>query len=169
MNTTTTTRIGIRLVCCLALGLLVAACEGEGEAETGESETGEPQSGVTFVLDFDASSLCGGSSIERVEFSTRRVDCWDPELPCTISQDPPWITGTALDCADIGSTQRWEIALTATGQYETQLRALSSGTQQGVHCYAAGGGGRTRVANEDLQTNVEFQLTEAPDSDCSNP
>jgi hypothetical protein len=107
--------------------------------------------------------------IDRVEFATRRRNCWDPELPCTIAQDPPWITGTSVDCASLGGSMRWAVEVLQTGQYETQLRALAGDMQQGVFCFATTGQARTNVANIDLEGNVELALVEVADSSCSNP
>jgi hypothetical protein len=157
----------------LLLTLLVAlgpACTDDSgaEAEGAGTEEGGEEPGALLATDFDASAICGGQ-IERLEFSTRRRDCWDPEIPCTLPQDPPWITGTGIDCAELGGSMRWEVRVTQTGKWETQLRALAGGVQEGVHCFAPTGEGRTNVANADLDSNAEFVLVEVADGECSAP
>lgn len=136
------------------------------EQGTEEDSGGEPH--TTLAAEYDATSLCG-TMIDRVEFATRRRNCWDPEIPCTIAQDPPWITGTTVDCASLEGSSHWAVEVQQTGQYETQLRALAGDMQQGVHCFATSGQTRTNVANVDIDTNAEFEVVEVADSSCSNP
>jgi hypothetical protein len=172
MSTNATTYVTTCVTTCvlgLSLCLLAPACGGGEETEAGEGETGASTPGATLILNFDASSFCDGGGVERVEFATRRVDCWDPELPCTVSQDPPWLTGTTRDCGELDGEQRWEVTVGQTGKYETQLRALAGDMQQGVHCFATGALSNTHVANEDLESNAELVLGEIADSECSNP
>jgi hypothetical protein len=148
--------------------LCTLACTDDAQSsEQGSEDTG-PEPGVTLATNYDATSLCG-AMIDRVEFATRRRNCWDPELPCTLAQDPPWITGTSVACADLTGSMRWAVVVAQTGQWETQLRALAGGSQQGVFCFAIVGQGRTNVANADLDMNTEFALVEVADSECSNP
>jgi hypothetical protein len=148
--------------------LCTLACTDDAQTTEQGNDTGGSEPGTTFAMEYDASPLCG-SMIDRVEIATRRRNCWDPELPCTVSQDPPWITGTSVDCASIGGSMRWAVEVMQTGQYETQLRALAGDMQQGVYCFASGGQTRTNVANLDLDTNAELVLVEIADSGCSNP
>lgn len=158
----------LRPVLLCACVLATFACTDDSATDETGTEDGNLQPRTVFTLDFDGSSVCG-SPVDRVEFATRRVNCWDPELPCTISQDPPWITGTSVACSDLAGSTIWEVEVTQTGQYETQLRALAGDSQEGIHCFAAGGDKRTNVTNADLETQAVFGLTKTPDSDCSNP
>jgi hypothetical protein len=148
--------------------LCTLACTDDTQTTEQGTEEGGPDPGVTLATEYDATPLCG-TMIDRVEFATRRTNCWDPELPCTIAQDPPWITGTSVDCADIQGSMQWTVEVAQTGQWETQLRALAGGMQQGVFCFAVDGQARTNVANVDLESNAEFALVEVADSECSNP
>jgi hypothetical protein len=151
----------------LTVLLCTLACTDDSPSSEQGTEGGtEP--GTTLTTEFDATALCG-ATIDRVEFATRRRNCWDPEVPCTIAQDPPWITGTSVDCASLGGSMRWDVEVMQTGQYETQLRALAGDMQQGVYCFAPDGQTRTSVANIDLDTDAEFVLVEVADSGCSNP
>jgi hypothetical protein len=154
----------------LTLLLCTLACTDDGPSNEQGSEDGETETdpGVTLATEYDASALCG-AMIDRIEFATRRTNCWDPELPCTIAQDPPWITGTSVDCAQLDGSTHWAVEVMQTGQYETQLRALTGSTQQGVYCFAPTAQVRTNVANFDLDTNAEFALVEVADSGCANP
>jgi hypothetical protein len=148
--------------------LCTLACTDDSQSSEQATEDGGTDPGTTLATDYDATPLCG-AMIDRVEFATRRRNCWDPELPCTIAQDPPWITGTSVDCASLGGSMRWAVEVLQTGQYETQLRALAGDMQQGVFCFATTGQARTNVANIDLEGNVELALVEVADSSCSNP
>lgn len=151
-------------VCLLALATL--ACTDDTGGSTDDStDDGSDDPSTMFRIDFDGTSVCA-SPVDRVEFATRRINCWDPELPCTVSQDPPWITGTSAPCSDIAGSMIWEVEVTQTGQYETQLRALAGSSQEGIHCFAGGGAANTKVTNNDLDTQASFTLTDTPDSDC---
>lgn len=152
----------------LAILLCTLACTDDSQSSEQGSEDGGTDPGTTLATEYDASPLCG-ATIDRIELATRRRNCWDPELPCTIAQDPPWITGTSVDCASIGGSMRWAVEVMQTGQYETQLRALAGDMQQGVTCFATTGLTRTNVANDDLDTNAELVVVEVADSGCSNP
>jgi hypothetical protein len=152
----------------LTLLLVPLACTDDTQSSEQGSEDTSTDPGTTFATNFDATPLCG-TNIDRVEIATRRRNCWDPEIPCTIAQDPPWITGTSVDCASLGGSMRWAVEVTQTGQYETQLRALAGDMQQGVYCFASTGQTRTNVANDDLDTNAELEIVEVADSGCSNP
>ncbi|WP_146158419.1 hypothetical protein [Enhygromyxa salina] len=157
------------LVCLLAL--LSVACTDETGGTTDENSSTDDGSALpstVFRIEFDGTSVCG-APVDRVEFATRRINCWDPELPCTVSTDPPWITGTAAACSELDGSMEWQVEVTQTGQYETQLRALSGTSQEGIHCFAGGGAATTKVSNADLDTQASFTLTEAPDQDCANP
>lgn len=161
------TLVNLTAVAIPCLVLLAGCPSDDGQAE-GQGETGQDP-GATLTTDYDASSLCTGQ-VTRVEFATRRTNCWDPELPCTISQNPPWISGTAVDCTSVSGSMAWSVTVTQTGQYETQLRALAGASQEGVYCFAPTTNlARTDVANVDLDTNNEFALVEVADSNCSNP
>lgn len=155
-------------LCCLLALTSFACSDDSGGTDTTETDDGSAQPRTVFMIDFDGSSVCG-APVDRVEFATRRVDCWDPELPCTVSADPPWITGTSAACSELAGSMTWEVEVTQTGKYETQLRALSGASQEGIHCFTAGGAENTRVANSDLDTQATFALTDAADSECSNP
>jgi hypothetical protein len=152
----------------LAILLCTLACTDDGQSTEQGTEEGGTDPGTTLATDYDATPLCG-TMIDRIEFATRRRNCWDPEIPCTIAQDPPWITGTSVDCASLGGSMRWAVQVTQTGQYETQLRALAGDMQQGVTCFATSGQTRTNVANVDLDMFTEFEVVEVADSNCSNP
>jgi hypothetical protein len=135
----------------LPLLLCTLACTDDAQTTEQGTEEGGPDPGVTFATDYDATSLCG-TTIDRIEFATRRTNCWDPELPCTLD----------------GSVH-WTVTVAQTGQWETQLRVLAGDMQQGVFCFATDALGRTNVANVDLESNTEFALFEVADSQCSNP
>jgi hypothetical protein len=152
----------------LALLLCTLACTDDAPSTEQGTEEGSTEPGTTLATEYDASPLCG-ATIDRIEIATRRRNCWDPELPCTIAQDPPWITGTSVDCASLAGSMRWAVEVAQTGQYETQLRALAGDMQQGVYCFASTGQTRTNVANIDLDTNAELEVVEVADSACSNP
>jgi hypothetical protein len=151
------------------LALTAVACTDDSSGTTEDStDDGSLLPSTVFRIDFDATSVCA-APVDRIEFATRRIDCWDPELPCTVSTDPPWITGTTAACSEIAGSMVWEVEVTQTGKYETQLRALAGTSQEGIHCFAGGGADDTRVGNADLDAQATFTLTDAPDSDCANP
>lgn len=151
------------------LGLALLGCGGDDTGSDTETETSAgSEPGATFIVDVDGSLLCGAAT-DRVEFATRRVDCWDPEIPCTLPAMPTWVTGTTMNCSDLSSGSiMWSLTVDGTGQYETQLRALAGDMQEGVHCYA-NTEDLTRVSSEDLETQAVLALNEIDDSNCSNP
>ncbi|PRQ02139.1 hypothetical protein ENSA5_25980 [Enhygromyxa salina] len=161
-------RNALFLTLCSTPCLAVTACTDDAQPADGGSEDAGQDPHATFTVDFDATTICG-AAIDRVEFATRRRDCFDPELPCTMPANPPWITGTSVDCSDIAGSMNWEVEVTQTGKYETQLRAFAGDTQEGIHCFAAGGEPRTKVANVDLEMFATFAVTEVDDSECDNP
>jgi hypothetical protein len=148
--------------------LLLAACTSTSDDEVGgegeESETaGEPEV-VTLVINADPALVCGEEG-GPIEFETRRVDCWDPPLPCTVAQDPPWIVGTSGTCDTIGTNSvRFEVEVSQTGRWETRLQ---SGAE--LACWGLGGEARTNVSNDDLASRAELLLTLAPTGECGEP
>ena len=155
------------LACSLLLATFACTDDAGGTTEDG-TDDGNTEPHTEFMIDFDATVVCN-DPVDRVEFATRRIDCWDPELPCTVSSDPPWITGTSAPCSDIAGPMVWKVEVMQTGQYETQLRALAGSSQEGINCFVSGGPDTTKVTNSDLETFASFSLTDAADSECSNP
>lgn len=143
----------------------LAACgttpEGEGGEET---ETGDEPAMVTLVVDTDASSVCGDAG-GPITFETRRVDCFDPALPCTVAQDPPWIAGTTDSCDTLApGVARWQVVITQTGRWETRLEAGGE-----IQCFGVGGQARTDVSRDDLASGAELMLQPAPAGECGEP
>jgi len=152
----------------MTAALCCGACTSDGAGVETETETGAAASGAILRLELDAASLCTGA-VERLELATRRRSCWDPELPCTSPTNPPWMTGTAVSCGEVGSVSSWEVGVEVSGQYETQLRALDpDGTQDGINCYADpdGQNGLTQVAKVDVEMERVFELDASPDVGC---
>ena len=161
----------LSLVCAGILGLALFGCGGDDTSSDTETETSAGSGpGATFIVDVDGSLLCGAAT-DRVEFATRRVGCWDPEIPCTLPAMPVWVPGTIMNCSDLSSGSgsiMWSLRVDGAGQYETQLRALAGDMQEGVHCYA-NTEDLTRVSSEDLETQAVLALNEIADTNCSNP
>jgi hypothetical protein len=156
----------------MLVALLLAACTSDdvgGEAQ--ETETGEEPEAVTLYVETDASSVCT-SGDGTVELVTRRVDCFDPPLPCTVAQDPPWLVGTTSDCGQLPSgASRWEVEVTQTGRWETRLQSSAAAGQpaQAIECYGVGGVARTNVSKDDLANRAELMLALAPAGECGEP
>jgi hypothetical protein len=146
--------------------LLLAACTsaddevgGEGE----ETETGTEPEAAILITEVDPSVVCGESG-GAIEFETRRVDCFDPPLPCTVAQDPPWIVGTTGDCGDLDGVVRFEVEVSQTGRWESRLQAGGE-----LACFGLGGESRTDVSKDDLANRAELVLAPAPAGECGEP
>jgi len=126
------------------------------------TETGGGQGVVTLVAEADPSALCGpdGGSIV---FATRRVECFDPALPCTLPQDPPWLEGTTQSCDSAAGAIRWEVEVGQTGRWHTRLEVGGE-----VQCFGVGGELLTEVSKADLASRAELLLSPAA-GDCSTP
>lgn len=151
----------------MLFALLLAACSSDDVGSEGQgTETGDEPEGVTLHVEADAVIDMCTTSEQSVEIVTRRVDCWDPPLPCTVAQDPPWIVGTTRSCGEAlaPDASRWEVAVTQTGRWETRLQ--SGGT---IECFGLGGEARTNVSNDDLASRAELSLAPAPAGECGEP
>lgn len=151
------------------VALLLAACVSDDVGSEGqETESGDEPEGVTLYVETDASSVCS-SGEGTVQLVTRRVDCWDPPLPCTLAQDPPWLVGTTGDCG--GGQARWEVEVTQTGRWETRLQSSAGAGQpaQAIACFGLGGEARTNVSKDDLASRAELLLALAPAGECGEP
>lgn len=147
--------------CLVSVALLLAACtsgdDQSGADDQASEDGGEQPEVATFYIETNASSVCsGGGSVELV---TRRVDCWDPPLPCTLAQNPPWLSGTTGNCG--GATSRFEVTVPQTGRWESRLQTTGA-----IECLGVGGQARTNVARDDLTNRVEFLLAPAPAGQC---
>ena len=81
--------------CPRCLLLLAPACT-EEPAPT-DDEGGQ----ISLELETGATALCSDGS-EEIRLAARRVNCWDPELPCTVPQDPPWVDLDAAAQIEVG-------------------------------------------------------------------
>ncbi|EDM79696.1 hypothetical protein PPSIR1_16580 [Plesiocystis pacifica SIR-1] len=148
----------LRAACVLALGLGLGACsdEGGGEDEAGESG-GEVGESASLAITTDAASLCT-DGVEGLEIVTRRVDCFDPPLPCTAPANPPWVTGTSRTCAELSGAQEWSVTVAQTGRWETRLRPTAGGSEDAGACLAVSGMTNTPVAKADLESTAVITL-----------
>lgn len=150
--------IGSRVPTML-IALLLAACTADDVGSDGGTDDGEEPEGVTLQVEADAVADLCTSDDQNFELVTRRVDCWDPPLPCTVAQDPPWIAGTSRSCGEALAPEasRWEVTVTQTGRWETRLQSGGS-----IACFGLGGQARTNVAKSDLASNAKLTLAAAP-------
>jgi hypothetical protein len=154
----------MRLIPSLFAASLLIACTGDdagGDEQAGEADEGDelPEQ-VKLYIDSDASSVCSGGT-GTVELVTRRVDCWDPQLPCTLAQNPPWVVGTKRDCGSLSGVSRFEVTVSQTGRWQTRLQSTEA-----IQCVGVGGDARTNVARDDLSNRAELMLTGAPAGQC---
>jgi hypothetical protein len=156
----------LRLIPSLFAASLLVACTGDDSGDGGDDQASEGDEGdglheqVKLFIDSDASSVCS-SGTGSVELVTRRVDCWDPQLPCTLAQNPPWVVGTTRDCGSISGVSRWEVTVSQTGRWQTRLQSTEA-----IQCVGVGGEARTNVARDDLASRAEFMLSGAPSGQC---
>lgn len=158
---------------CLVASLLIAplACVEGGPADMSEgsdSDGASEKDSTTLWIDTDASALCI-SGVEQVEIVTRRRDCWDPSVPCTLAQNPPWVVGTVMACDAIEpGERRWEVTVTQTGRWETRLQAVIGADAVGETCLGAGGEAWAKVARADLESDAQIMLEVDAAGDCSD-
>jgi hypothetical protein len=145
---------------------LAACTEPAPGDEQRETDDGGEAEGVVLWVNSDASSLCAGGA-ERVEIVSRRRDCWDPPLPCTVAQNPPWVLGTSVPCSALGGgATRWEVTVLQTGRWETQLHALGGTAVDGA-CFGEGGERFANVGRADLDSNAEIMLDPVAAANCN--
>lgn len=148
----------------LASTLALAGCDSDpagDDEETGETG-GEPGT-VTLALEVDPEPICGEFGGELM-LAARRIDCWDPNLPCTLPQNPPWVEGTVVDCSTVApGAIRWEVEIKQTGRWQARIQ----GTE--LACFGVDGQSPTNVANADLDAGAELTLTAAPAGTCGEP
>jgi hypothetical protein len=149
------------------VALLLVACTSDDVGSEGQgTDDGDEPEGVTLHVEADAViNLCTLPD-QTFELVTRRVDCWDPPLPCTVAQDPPWIAGTARSCEEALAPEasRWEVTVTQTGRWETRLQSGGS-----IACFGLGGVAQTNVSKDDLASSAELMLAAAPAGECGDP
>ena len=128
--------------------LLAVACA--EEPTTTDDEGGNEPGEVSLELATGASALCLDGP-DEIRIAARRVNCWDPELPCTVPQDPPWVFGTAMPCAEIEGIRDWRLQLSQTGEWTggALVDALCL-TREGLH--------PVRIANEDLDAAAQIEV-----------
>lgn len=150
------------LLALLSSSVIGCQSDAAGEAETdAETETGADEvATVTFVVDIAALGNACDETGGQGRLMTRRVDCFDPALPCTIAQDKPWIVGTSLDCS-VGWPSLWRVEVTQTGRWETRFE-----TPHFSDCFALDGAATTDVSRADLEGEVELTLALGPQDSC---
>jgi hypothetical protein len=156
---------GPRVASSLFVTLLLAACASDDLGGEGQgTDDGDEPEAVTLYVETDASSVCS-SGTGTVELVTRRVDCFDPPLPCTVAQDPPWIVGTTDDCGQLEpGIARYEVEVSQTGRWETRLRSSAA-----MECFGLAGQALTSVSKDDLASRAELMLAPGPASECVDP
>lgn len=153
----------------LALSVLIA-CTSEPSANDA-GDTDEPQPGtVTFSVLTDATVYCEDDGVEAVRIATKRVGCWDPEVPCTVPSDPPWTVGTSYACAELtGAAEDYEVSVSQTGKWDTQLQGVAGDEVVDAICLKWGAVHPVQVANADLDEAREFELSAMADDGSCEP
>ncbi len=164
----TRAHLAIASLSCV-LGFAAACTDStKGLADQDEGEMGLDE-GVEatafFEIHDDASDLCSGA--DTVEIVTRRLDCWDPPVPCTLAQDPPDVLGTSRACDEVAGTQLWDLGVTQTGQWQVELRALAGDEVVGGQCFGYQGMELVPVALADMNSGVTFELERLGSGPCS--
>jgi hypothetical protein len=145
------------------VGLAGCGTEAGSEAET-ETDTGPEPGTVTFVVEADPEPICAGSG-GSITLMARKVDCWDPQLPCTLPNPPQWIEGDTINCSSVvaGELTRFEIDIVQTGRWQARLQASE------LACFGLAGEARTDVSRADIEAGIELSLSPAATGVCGEP